>query len=160
MFPRSESQRLHSNKCLFVISVNRPALLTQQLGTLAELNVTPLLDLAFVLLIIFMITAPFLAQSSDLIIPTSNASDRAVDPTQVQIISISSTGELSLGADVIDLDTLKSRLEVMYETDPEVAIVIRADKRLTVEAVIGIMDIVKGVGITKVGMVTKPEGEQ
>ena len=130
----------------------------QQMGTLAELNVTPLLDLAFVLLIIFMITAPFLAQSSDLIIPTSNASNRAVDPSQVQVISVNQSGELSLGEEPMDAQSLQARLETMFEADPEFAVVIKADKRLTVEVAIGVMDIVKNAGITKVGMVTKPEG--
>lgn len=131
-----------------------------QLGTLSELNVTPLLDLAFVLLIIFMITAPFLAQSSDLIIPTSNASDRAVDPSQVQIIGMTNSGELSLGEQTMDAESLRSQLEALFEADANVAVVIKADKRLTVEDVVGVMDLVKGVGITKVGMVTKPEGDQ
>ncbi|MEM7014514.1 MAG: biopolymer transporter ExbD [Verrucomicrobiota bacterium] len=131
-----------------------------QLGTLSELNVTPLLDLAFVLLIIFMITAPFLAQSSDLIIPTSNAADRAVDPSQVQIIGMTNSGELSLGEQPLDAEALRLQLETMFEADPNLAVVIKADKRLTVEDVIGVMDLVKGVGITKVGMVTKPEGDQ
>ena len=56
------------------------------LQTLSELNVTPLLDLAFVLLIIFMITTPLMDNSVDLIVPSSEAAEKAVDPSAVQTI--------------------------------------------------------------------------
>ena len=58
------------------------------LSTLSEINITPLLDLAFVLLIIFMITTPLLENSVNLIIPSSGAANAPVNPAQVQTISI------------------------------------------------------------------------
>lgn len=128
------------------------------MGTLSELNITPLLDLAFVLLIIFMITAPFLAESADLIIPTSNASNQAVDPSKVQVVSINETQQLALNDEEFDGPALGARLREMFAEDPGLAIVIKADKRLDVEHLVEVMDIVKNAGITKVGVVTKPEG--
>ena len=58
------------------------------LSTLSEINITPLLDLAFVLLIIFMITTPLLENSVNLVIPSSGAANAPVNPAQVQTISI------------------------------------------------------------------------
>jgi len=126
------------------------------MATLSELNVTPLLDLAFVLLIIFMITAPLLSESADLIIPTSNASREAVNPEQVHLISVDQNRQVSLEDEDITATALRDRLMALYKADPQMAIVIRADRRLAVEDLVGVMDIVKNAGITKVGVVTKP----
>jgi len=65
------------------------------LHTLSELNVTPLLDLAFVLLIIFMITTPLMDNSVDIILPSSNAAKNAIAPDAVQNISLRRDGEIT-----------------------------------------------------------------
>ncbi|MFT5469888.1 MAG: biopolymer transport protein ExbD [Verrucomicrobiales bacterium] len=140
-------------------SQKSPASASQsQMGTLSELNITPLLDLAFVLLIIFMITAPFLAESADLISPTSTASNDAVDPNKVQVISVDQNRELALGDESISLEDLEARLISLSESDPALAVVIKADKRLTVQDLVKVMDAAKKAGITRIGVVTKPNG--
>ena len=126
------------------------------MGTLSELNVTPLLDLAFVLLIIFMITAPFLAESADLIIPTSNASRDAIEQNKVHIISVNRDLQISMGDKTVTEDGLKDLLQDKFAADSAMAVVIKADHRLMVSDLVGVMDIVKNAGITKVGVVTKP----
>jgi biopolymer transport protein ExbD len=130
--------------------------LDASLGTLAELNVTPMLDLCFVLLIIFMITAPFLSEKADLVIPTSKASREAVDPSQVHIVSVNRDGQLFLGESQLTAETLRESLAALHEKDPEAAVVIQADRKLLVEDLVAVMDIAKSVSITKVGVVTKP----
>ena len=60
----------------------------QKPATLSELNVTPMLDLAFVLLIIFMITTPLMENSVDLVIPSSEAANPPINSSQVQTVSI------------------------------------------------------------------------
>ena len=126
------------------------------MGSLAELNITPLLDLAFVLLIIFMITAPFLAESADLIIPTSKASRDAVDPSQVHVVSVNRDRRMLLGEEEVSPESLSDALNRLHAKDPETAIVIKADRRLLVEDLVAVMDIAKNARITKVGVVTKP----
>jgi len=130
--------------------------LDASLGTLAELNVTPMLDLCFVLLIIFMITAPFLSESADLVIPTSKASREAVDLNQVHVISVNQDRQITLGGTEVTADALRSSLMELHAKDPETALVIRADRKLLVEDLVAVMDIAKSVNITKVGVVTKP----
>jgi biopolymer transport protein ExbD len=127
------------------------------LHTLSELNVTPLLDLAFVLLIIFMITTPLMENSVDLVIPTSEAAKHAVDPKAVQTISINREGVLKLNGEPAALPQLESDLAAMQQSRPEIAVVIRSHKELPVQKLIDVMDAVQRAKITKVGVVTNPE---
>jgi biopolymer transport protein ExbD len=127
------------------------------LHTLSELNVTPLLDLAFVLLIIFMITTPLMENSVDLVIPSSEAAKRAIDPSAVQTISINRDGLIQFNREPTDLARLESELVAMKEARPEVAVVIRSHKELPVQKLIDVMDAVQRAQIGKVGVVTNPE---
>jgi biopolymer transport protein ExbD len=129
----------------------------QSLSTLSEINVTPLLDLAFVLLIIFMITTPLLESSMNLVIPSSNASNPPINTSRVQTASIDRTGTIRFNTQVVDSETLAAQLIQMKRTNPDVAIVIRSDRELPVQKLIGVMDVVQRAGITKVGIATKAE---
>lgn len=129
----------------------------QALSTLSEINITPLLDLAFVLLIIFMITTPLLENSMDLVVPTSGEADKAVDTQKVQTVSIDRNDVLKLNMDAIDPLALERELIAMRSKDPQVAVVVRAHKELPVQKFIGVMDIISRAGITKVGVMTRPE---
>ena len=131
---------------------------THQLGTLSELNITPLLDIAFVLLIIFMITAPFLAESADLIIPTSKASRDAVDPSKVFTVSINRSGELDLDGAAVSPEALRDAAAALRAQHPDLGILIRADRQLSIQDLVDSMDALKAAGIAKVAVVTKPEG--
>jgi len=127
-----------------------------ELGSLSELNVTPLLDLAFVLLVIFMITAPLLGGSSDLILPTSTASDNAIDPSSLHMLRAGINGELSLdGLALAGLAELPTALQGLRDTDTDTSILIEADRAMTVQALVGVMDQIKQAGITRVGILTK-----
>lgn len=126
---------------------------------LSDLNVTPLLDLAFVLLIIFMITTPLMDNSLDLIVPSSEAAAKAVDPSAVQTISLNRDDVLKLNGAVTSIDELQAQLEALKTERSEVAVVIRAHKELAVQHLIDVMDVVQRAKITKVGVVTTPEAE-
>lgn len=127
------------------------------LQTLSELNVTPLLDLAFVLLIIFMITTPLMENSVDLVIPSSEAAKHAVDPGAVQVIEINREALIKFNGDPMALPQLESELANMRAARPEIAVVIRAHKELPVQKLIEVMDAVQRAQISKVGVVTTPE---
>jgi biopolymer transport protein ExbD len=127
------------------------------LQTLSELNVTPLLDLAFVLLIIFMITTPLMESSMDLVLPSSDAASHAVDPDAVQSVSIDQNEQLSINGQATDLATLEGQLVALKERNPDVAVVVRAHKTLPVQKMMNVMDAVQRARIKKVGIVTIPE---
>ena len=127
------------------------------LHTLAELNVTPLLDLAFVLLIIFMITTPLIENRVDLIVPSSSAAKAAVKPSDVQTISVDSENVIKLNNDVVTMDDLQSRLIALKAQNPDIAVVVRPHRDLPIQKFITIMDVLQRVGIGKVGVMTRPE---
>ena len=132
----------------------------QSLSSLSEINITPLLDLAFVLLIIFMITTPLLENSVNLVIPSSGAANAPVNPTTVETISIDRAEVIKFENDVVDLETLSARLTELKRTNPEAAVVIRPDRELPVQKLIGVMDALQRAQITKVGIATKAETKQ
>ena len=129
------------------------------LSTLSEINITPLLDLAFVLLIIFMITTPLLENSVNLVIPSSGAANAPVNPAQVQTISIDRTEAIRLNNQQIDPATLTTRLAELKRANPDVAIVIRPDRELPVQKLVSLMDALQRAQITKVGIATKAESK-
>jgi len=129
------------------------------LSTLSEINITPLLDLAFVLLIIFMITTPLLENSVNLVIPSSGASNAPVNPAQVQTISIDRQETIRFNNERVDAQTLVTRLTELKRVNPDVAVVIRPDRELPVQKLIALMDALQRGEITKVGIATKAEAK-
>jgi biopolymer transport protein ExbD len=129
----------------------------QALTTLSEINITPLLDLAFVLLIIFMITTPLLENSLNLIIPSSSAANAPVKTGQVQTISIDRRETLKINDKTVASADLVARLAELKRANPEVAIVIRPDRDLPVQKLIALMDALQRAQINKVGIATKAE---
>jgi len=127
------------------------------LTTLSEINVTPLLDLAFVLLIIFMITTPLLENSMSLVIPSSGAANSPINSSQVQMLSIDRSETIRFNNQVIDLETLTTQLSQLRQANPDVAVVIRPDRELPVQKLIALMDALRRAQITKVGIATKAE---
>lgn len=128
-----------------------------RLTTLSEINVTPLLDLAFVLLIIFMITTPLIENSLELVVPTSGTSDAPVKPGEVEFVEVDREGTLRFNDQEVTLAELEAMLIGLKAEDPEIAVVIRPDKSLEIQNFIEIMDAVRRAEITKVGVLTRPE---
>jgi biopolymer transport protein ExbD len=131
----------------------------QNLQTLTELNVTPLLDLAFVLLIIFMITTPLIENSLDLVVPTSSTAKTSVDPAEVVTISIDRNDVLKINEEVVTSADLQARLASLHAENPATAVVVRPHRDLAVQRFVSVMDILQKVGITKVGVMTHREDD-
>lgn len=127
------------------------------LSTLTELNVTPLLDLAFVLLIIFMITTPLIENSMDLVVPTSSTAKTEVKPSEVHIIEIDKSGTLTLDGNPMPAAAVEEKLAELKAAAPQIAVAVRPHKTLPIQDFISVMDILKRVGISKVGVMTRPE---
>jgi biopolymer transport protein ExbD len=131
----------------------------QSLSSLSEINITPLLDLAFVLLIIFMITTPLLESSMNLVIPSSSEKNPPINSAQVQTISIDRADMIKLNDETVDPGTLAARLAELKQSNPDVAVVIRPDRDLPVQKLVTLMDALQRAQITKVGIATKSEGK-
>ena len=131
----------------------------QTLSSLSEINITPLLDLAFVLLIIFMITTPLLENSMSLIIPSSGVKNSAVTTSQVQTISIDRIEVIRLNNKPVDVEALGAQLAEFKRANPDVAVVIRPDRDLPVQKLITLMDALQRARIMKVGIATRAEAK-
>jgi biopolymer transport protein ExbD len=125
--------------------------------TLSEINVTPMLDLCFVLLVIFMVTTPLLENSIELVVPTSATASKAVEPSQVQTISIDKNNAVKLNGKPISLVDLPAALREIMEKKPNLAVVVRPHKELPVQSFVDVMDVLQKLKISKVGVVTQPD---
>ena len=100
---------------------------------MAELNVTPLLDLAFVLLIIFIITTPLLTSNIPVELPAgSRNNNQPVDPKSIRTVSIDRNGQVYLDSRPVDLPVLEQELIAFRSVTPDAAVVVRADRLVTV----------------------------
>ena len=130
------------------------------LHTVNELNITPLLDLCFVLLIIFMITTPMMENSVDLVVPTSSTAKTNVKPSEVQMIEMDRNDVVKLNGHVTSLPELETQLAAAKAADSQVSVMVRPDRDLAIQKFVGVMDILKRVGIGRVGVMTRPEEGQ
>lgn len=125
-----------------------------RLDALTEINVTPLIDLAFALLIIFMITTPLLEQTVELDLPLESASPQPENREAFQSISIDAQGRYYWGDEAVSLERLGDLLDVMAN-DPDPAVLsIRGDASLPYQKVITVIDLIKQRQLTKISLDT------
>ena len=127
------------------------------LVTLSDINITPLLDLAFVLLIIFVITTPLLDKSIDLKLPRGGASEtKKIDPRNVRTVEVSNTGVYALNKQRMILTQMIARLAQDFRENPNLIIYIRADKDSRYDLVAQVIDGCQKNGITRYSLRTDP----
>jgi biopolymer transport protein ExbD len=125
---------------------------------LAELNITPLLDLAFVLLVIFIITTTPIVNDLDVDLPS--AASRPKDPKpKINYVTIESDGNLFLNKEPVDLAGLQEKVIAMRVDDPDLNIVIRGSARTKYRRVVGVMDMLQQANVGKVNLATEPLSE-
>jgi biopolymer transport protein ExbD len=129
-----------------------------KLVTLNEINVTPLLDLAFVLLIIFIITAPMLESSVTLDLPDGQ-SESHTEPKKedVHLVEIDKTGQFWLDKELLPLEHVEFRLAAIYRTNQNLIVSVRADKDGKVDHTIQLVDRCMKHGIKSVSFATELE---
>jgi biopolymer transport protein ExbD len=127
------------------------------LVTLSDINITPLLDLAFVLLIIFVITTPLLDKSIDLKLPRGGATDnKKIDPRNVRTVEVSNTGIYALNKQRMQLPQMISQLAADFRANPNLIVYIRADKDAPYGNVATLIDGCQKNGITRYSLRTDP----
>lgn len=131
------------------------------LVTLNEINITPLLDLAFVLLIIFVITTPLLEKGLDLKLPTSrNSADRTPDQKDVRVVEITAQGQYNINRRTIPLNYLVAGLAREFQANPNLVIYIRADENSQMKYFVALTDACTGQGISRYSIRTQPPGSR
>ena len=126
------------------------------LVTLSEINITPLLDLAFVLLIIFVITTPLLEQGMDLRLPQAAGRADTVDKRDVVTVEVNAKGQFSLKGKPSTLDQIETELVRLHRGNPELVVFIRADKLGYNKDTYAIIDRCQRNGITRFSLRTEP----
>ena len=126
------------------------------LVTLSDINITPLLDLAFVLLIIFVITTPLLEKSLDLKLPHGGRTEKKLDKSDIATVEISSTGVYALNKQRLNLSQLVTRLARDYRDNPNLVVYIRADKECRYDLVAQVLDGCQRNGLTRYSLRTDP----
>jgi biopolymer transport protein ExbD len=126
------------------------------LVTLSEINITPLLDLAFVLLIIFVITTPLLEQSIDLKLPEGGQPDKPVEKSDIRTVEISPTGVYRLDKQEMSLDNVELALVRDFSANPNLVVYIRADELGYNKDLYALIDRCQRNGITRYSLRTEP----
>jgi biopolymer transport protein ExbD len=121
---------------------------------LAEINVTPMVDVMLVLLVIFMITAPLLTVGVPLDLPKSRATT-LTEPKQPIIISLNREGEVFIGDERIAADDLESRLAALAAEDPSRIVYVRSDRTNTYAQLMDTLGLVNHAGFSKVSLVAE-----
>ena len=126
------------------------------LVTLSEINITPLLDLAFVLLIIFIITTPLLTQSIELKLPHGGQADRRLNKNDIRTVEITSAGYYKLEGKPVPLAQIIRQLAGEFRGNPNLVVYIRADKDSRYDLVAQVIDGCQKGGITRYSLRTDP----
>ena len=123
---------------------------------MTELNVTPLMDLAFSLLIKFMISTPLLEQTIPVNLPKQDANSASARPDiDFQLITIKADGQIYWGKQPVDLVELNSLLASLSKTQDPPAISLRADRNLIYQKVVDVIDAIKRNNLTKLHLDTE-----
>jgi biopolymer transport protein TolR len=127
-------------------------------SVMAEINVTPLVDVMLVLLVIFMVTAPMMQQGVQVNLP--KADTRAMTPAEESVVvSVDKGGKLFIGKDEVAAGDLRNRLTTMFAGRTKKEVFLKADAGVPYGEVVRTMADIKGAGIERLGMVTEPSGK-
>lgn len=126
--------------------------------SLAEINITPFVDVVLVLLIIFMITAPLLQQGMPVQLPKAAAPDIQRTPKDL-VITLDNSGHVFVGDSraPVSMEDLPAKLAAIYQTKEEKDLLIKADQSLLYGRVIDVMSVAQKSGVDRIGLITQPE---
>ena len=128
-------------------------------GLMADINVTPLVDVMLVLLIIFMITAPLMSHKIKVELPKANPNQTAADKMVPIDLAIREDGTMYWNDNAVSNAELKARLAVEAMKTPQPELQIRADKTIEYRTIWEVMSAAKGAGMVHVGFITTGDGK-
>jgi biopolymer transport protein TolR len=125
---------------------------------MAEINVTPMVDVMLVLLVIFMVTAPLLTAGIPVNLPQTKA-DTLSEPTEPLVVTVNAEGKVFLQETEVPVDSLVARLQAITANKPDTKIYVRGDKAINYGRVMEVMGLVKGAGFTQVALIVDQPAE-
>jgi biopolymer transport protein ExbD len=123
-----------------------------------DINITPMLDLAYVLLVIFILMTTASVQGTKVNLPKASKAPSLAKPT-TKAITISNEGNICLDTRPVNLQELEQMLTAQKAATPEFPVVIRGDSGTQYQAIMNVLDVVGRLGITQVGLATKPQAK-
>jgi len=125
-------------------------------STLSELNITPLLDLVFVLLVIFIITTPQMVNSVDISLPSGEKPPPAAsDPPKINRIEVNEAGQVFLNDEPVPDDKLREKLTALKAADNDPKVVVKGADAADYQNMIKVLDALEQLDIQKVGLATQ-----
>lgn len=122
---------------------------------MADINVTPFVDVMLVLLVIFMVTAPMMQQGVQVNLP--KADTKAMSPVEDNVVvTVNKSGRIFINKDEIPAADLRAKLTDMFATRTKKEVFLKADAGVPYGEVVKAMADIKGAGIERLGMVTEP----
>jgi len=121
----------------------------------ADINVTSLVDVAFVLLIIFMITAPIMQGGVDVRLPRAEA--RPIEPKAGLVVTVDRAGRVYLDQSALSFEDFRATFPAFVRTKRPTGVYLRADGRVAYATVVQVLAVIRAAGVSDVGLVAEPE---
>lgn len=120
----------------------------------ADIVITPLIDTAWTLLIIFIITSPVIFRGLDIKLPRSSTNN--IKPDVRKIVTINKNHSIYIDKERYSLNQLEPALIALKKGNPDISVYLRADRDVPYGVVVSVMDLLKKSGIDRLGMITEP----
>jgi biopolymer transport protein ExbD len=124
-------------------------------SSLNELNITPLLDLVFVLLVIFIITTPQMMNNLEMNLPSGKPPPPQKEKPKINRITVDAKGQTFLNDQSVTLAQLKDDLQQLKSDNPDLSVVVKGDDDVDYQNMVSVLDVLQQLDITKVGLATE-----
>jgi biopolymer transport protein ExbD len=124
-------------------------------GTMTELNITPLLDLVFVLLVIFIITTPQLVNNLEMNLPSGKPPPPNKNKPKITRIEVDASSHITLDGAAVTVAELKTKLAALRADNPDLPVVVKGSDEVEFQGMVAVLDTLQQLDITKVGLATQ-----
>jgi biopolymer transport protein ExbD len=123
-------------------------------GSLTELNITPLLDLVFVLLVIFIITTPQMMNNLEMTLPSGKPPQNH-DKPKINRIEVNAQGQAFLNDTPVTIPQLRDDLQQIQSGNPDLSVIVKGADNADYQSMVSVLDVLQQLDITKVGLATQ-----
>lgn len=124
-------------------------------GTMTELNITPLLDLVFVLLVIFIITTPQLMNNLEMTLPSGKPPPPKKEKPRITRIEVDANSHITIDGQPVTVPQLRDKLAALKADNPDLPVVVKGSDDVEYQGMVAVLDTLQQLDITKVGLATQ-----